>query len=167
MRHFPFWVTQIVQTFPEEMRQLGRHSYTENVQSAVQQAALCQCQIVKCSLGTTTGQPGLTMYGASQLSEDHLCLWPRDGFLPVTHTLPVKSEPGSHYSLVLTRVKLKSWHREGVRELQYEYGVTGCCKLGAKPEGIWEGKSRHSQEHKRNPKSKGYSMFFYTRLPLD
>lgn len=53
MRHFSFWVTQIVQTFPEEMRQLGRHSYTENVQSAVQQAALCQCQTVKCSLGTT------------------------------------------------------------------------------------------------------------------
>lgn len=85
MRHFPFWVTQIVKTFPEE---IGRHSYTENVQSAVQQAALCQCQTVKCSLGTTknvysTDQPGLTMYGASQLSEVHLCPWPRDGCLPV------------------------------------------------------------------------------------
>lgn len=53
MRHFSFWVTQIVQTFPEEIRQLGRHSYRENIQSAVQQAALCQCQTVKCSLGTT------------------------------------------------------------------------------------------------------------------
>lgn len=174
MRHFSFWVTQIVQTFPEEMRQLGRHSYTENVQSAVQQAALCQCQTVKCSLGTTknvysTDQPGLTMYSASQLSEVHLCPWPRDGCLPVTHTLPVLSSNQSlcNIILMLTIVKLKSWHRKGGRELQYEYGVTVCCSEG---QSLKEFEKGIPDIPKNNPKSKGYSTKKKNnniRFPLD